>query len=218
MRNLVVAALALQLAVGASSAAAQASNRIAPPPGGNGEVHGVVISSAAQTPITRAAVAVHNAADSALVAGEFAGPDGVFRVRGLRPGSYYLRISSIGFTPKRQAFVVTPAALSVDAGTIGLAQIATVLQGVEVTAERPTMVVEPDRNSYRAKEVAPGAANASEVLDAVPSVQVDGDGKVSLRATRTWRSRSMADRRRFAERSSPPTSRAYPRTSSSASR
>src|SRR5690349_19217867 len=43
------------------------------------------------------------------------------------------------------------------------------------------MVVEPDRNSYRAKEVAPGAANASEVLDAVPSVQVDGDGKVSLR-------------------------------------
>ena len=42
------------------------------------------------------------------------------------------------------------------------------------------MTVEPDRNSYRAKDVAPAAANASEVLDAVPSVQVDGDGKVSL--------------------------------------
>ncbi|HET9004889.1 MAG TPA: TonB-dependent receptor, partial [Gemmatimonadaceae bacterium] len=111
----------------------------------------------------------------------FAGTDGVFRIRGLRPGSYYLRINSIGFTPKRQAFAITPAAPSVDAGTIGLGQIATVLQGVEVTAERPAMVVEPDRNTYRAKDVAPAAANASEVLDAVPSVQVDGDGKVSLR-------------------------------------
>jgi ferric enterobactin receptor len=181
MRYLVVAALTLQLAAGATRLAAQTPNRTAPPTGGNGEVHGVVISSAAQTPLTRAAVAVHSAADSTLVAGEFAGPDGVFRIRGLRPGAYYLRINSIGFTPKRQAFTITAAAPSADAGTIGLAQIATVLQGVEVTAERPAMVVEPDRNTYRAKDVAPAAANASEVLDAVPSVQVDGDGKVSLR-------------------------------------
>lgn len=181
MRYLAVAALPLQMAAAVSALAAQATSRTAPPPAGNGEVRGVVTSSAAQTPLTRAAVAVHSATDSALVAGEFAGPDGVFRIRGLRPGSYYLRINAIGFTPKRQAFAITPAAPMVDAGTIGLAQIATVLQGVEVTAERPAMVVEPDRNTYRAKDVAPGAANASEVLDAVPSVQVDGDGKVSLR-------------------------------------
>jgi outer membrane receptor protein involved in Fe transport len=50
-----------------------------------------------------------------------------------------------------------------------------------VQGERATVSVEPDRTSYRAKDVAPAAANASEVLDAVPSVQVDGDGKVSLR-------------------------------------
>ena len=113
MRYLVVAALTLQLAAGATRIAAQTPNRTAPPPGGNGEVHGVVISSAAQTPLTRAAVAVHSAADSTLVAGDFAGTDGVFRIRGLRPGSYYLRINSIGFTPKRQAFAITPAAPSV---------------------------------------------------------------------------------------------------------
>ena len=43
------------------------------------------------------------------------------------------------------------------------------------------MTVEPDRNSYRAKDIAPAAANVSELLDNVPSVQVDADGKVSLR-------------------------------------
>src|SRR5207237_10651661 len=47
--------------------------------------------------------------------------------------------------------------------------------------EPATVTVQPDRSSYRAKDVAPAAANASEVLDAVPSVQVDGDGKVSFR-------------------------------------
>ena len=49
MRDLVVAALTLQLAAGAASLAAQTPNRTAPPPSGNGEVHGTVISSAAQT-------------------------------------------------------------------------------------------------------------------------------------------------------------------------
>jgi len=36
-------------------------------------------------------------------------------------------------------------------------------------------------NTYRAKDIAPAASNASEVLQATPSVEVDGDGKVSLR-------------------------------------
>ncbi len=47
--------------------------------------------------------------------------------------------------------------------------------------ERPLVVIEPDRNTYRAKDIAPAAANASDVLQATPSVEVDADGKVSLR-------------------------------------
>ena len=43
------------------------------------------------------------------------------------------------------------------------------------------MTIEPDRNAYRAKDVAPAAANAGDVLNEVPSVQVDGEGKVSFR-------------------------------------
>ena len=182
MNQLRLFALGALLAVGGSTLQAQTPNRAAPPPpAGNGEVHGVVQSDAAKTPVVRAAVAVHSATDSSLVAGEYADNAGSFRVRGLRPGAYYLRVTSMGFKPQRQAFTITPVAPSVDAGIIGLAQIATVLQSVEVTAERAAVVVEPDRNSYTAKQVAPGAGNASEILDAVPSVQVDGEGKVSLR-------------------------------------
>src|SRR5439155_1776898 len=55
------------------------------------------------------------------------------------------------------------------------------LQSVQVAGERPTVVIEPDRNTYRAKDIAPAAASASDVLQATPSVEVDADGKVSLR-------------------------------------
>ena len=55
------------------------------------------------------------------------------------------------------------------------------LQSVQVTGERPSVVIEPDRNTYRAKDIAPAASNASDVLQATPSVEVDADGKVSLR-------------------------------------
>ena len=182
MRRTILAALGLLFATSAASLDAQTPARaMVPPPSGNGEVHGVVIASEAKTPINRAAVAVHSGRDSSLVAGDFAGADGVFHVRGLRPGNYYVRVTSMGFKPLRQAFAVTPEAQSADVGTIALTQIAVALQSVEVTADRAAMTVEPDRNAYRAKEVAPAAANASEVLDAIPSVQVDGDGKVSYR-------------------------------------
>lgn len=181
MRRTVVTALGLLLAA-AGTLHAQAPGRpTPPPPAGNGEVRGTVIAAESRAPVSRAAVAVHSAADSALVGGDFAGADGVFHVRGLRPGAYYLRVTSIGFKPQRQAFAVTPSALTVDAGTIALARVAIELEGVQVTADRAAMTIEPDRNAYRAKDVAPAAANASEVLDAVPSVQVDGDGKVSFR-------------------------------------
>lgn len=182
-----VAALGLLLLPlgGARVALAQAPTR--PPasptalPAAAGELRGRVVAADGNVPVDRAAVAVRSRADSVLVAGAIAGEDGAFRIRGLRPGAYVLRVTAIGFTPRRQEFAISPAAPTHDAGAIALARVAVTLTGVQVTAERAAMTIEPDRNAYRAKDVAPAAANASDVLDAVPSVQVDGDGKVSLR-------------------------------------
>src|SRR5687768_15796616 len=185
MRRLLLAALGLSLAAGANVAPAQNPSRpnSGPPPlpAGNGELRGVVAAAEGSAPLAHAGVAVRSAADSVLVAGAITGADGVFRIRGLRPGAYFLRVTLLGFRPHRQEFTINPASPSHDVGTIALPQIAVALEGVQVTGESPTMAIEPDRNTYRAKDVAPAASNASDVLDAVPSVQVDGEGKVSLR-------------------------------------
>jgi outer membrane receptor protein involved in Fe transport len=144
-------------------------------------VRGTVLDGASSAPINRASITVRSKPGAALIAGALAGTDGAFRVQGLRPGTYTLRITYLGFGPKLQEFAITDAAPSVNVGSVKLAHMAAALKEVAVTEERATVTVEPDRNAYRAKDVAPAAGNAAEVLDAVPAVQVDQDGKVSLR-------------------------------------
>jgi len=150
-------------------------------PSAPGEILGTGGATEANTPVSRASIAIRAKADSSLVAGAIAGTDGAFRIQGLRPGAYYVRVTSIGYAPKTQVVTIAPTSPRVELGSIALSRIAVTLQGVEVTADRPVISIEPDRNSYRAKDVAPAAANASDVLEAVPAVQVDADGKVSFR-------------------------------------
>ncbi|MBI4546297.1 MAG: TonB-dependent receptor, partial [Gemmatimonadetes bacterium] len=132
-------------------------------------------------PIPAATVAVWSQADSALVAGAIVQRDGSFRIEGLRPGTYYLKVTMLGYAPLATAPVaLTLAAPRASLGQIRLARAVIELEGVEVTAER-AVIIAPDRNSYRVKDVAPGATSASDVLENVPAVHVDADGKVSLR-------------------------------------
>ncbi|HET6360787.1 MAG TPA: TonB-dependent receptor [Gemmatimonadota bacterium] len=150
-------------------------------PGPGGEIHGSVLDPDG-APIYGASVAVHNKADSALISGDIAGRDGAFRVQGLPPGTYYLQVTSIGYDAHRSPdLTVGPQSPSADAGAIRMVPSPVAVEGIDVTVERPTVAIEPDRNSYSAKDVAPAAATASEVLVAVPSVNVDPEGKVSLR-------------------------------------
>jgi ferric enterobactin receptor len=152
-----------------------------PPPSGPGEVKGIVVETTSGAPVPRASVAIRAKSNGVLAAGAIAGPDGAFRVQGLRPGAYSLRITYLGFGLKIQDVAITPAAPLVDVGTVKLARVATQLEGVAVVDKQDAVTIEPDRNTYRVKQVAPTATNASEVLEATPSVTVDGDGKVSLR-------------------------------------
>jgi ferric enterobactin receptor len=183
MKRIVFVVLALVLgAAGSVQAQNPTQARPAgPPPSGNGEILGSVVDTADKSPVARASITVRTRADSVLVTGGYTGADGTFRIQGLRPGSYYLRAVSIGFKPRNFTLDITDAAPRANVGAIPLTRIAVTLQSVQVEGATPTVVIEPDRNTYRAKDIAPAAANASDVLAATPSVEVDADGKVSLR-------------------------------------
>jgi ferric enterobactin receptor len=181
VRATTVLALGL-LALGGQSAEAQnPAGPPAQPPAAAGEVRGRIVEAKTEAPVGRASVSLRVKGAAAIVTGAIAAENGSFRLQGLRPGVYTLRTTYIGFAPTTRDVTVTAAAPVVNLGNIALDRVAVELTAVTVADERTAVTIEPDRNTYRAKDVAPAAGNASEVLDAVPSVQVDGDGKVSLR-------------------------------------
>jgi len=148
-----------------------------------GRITGSVVRAGSGQPVAGASIAVRSVGDSSLVGGGFANADGVFRIDGLRPGRYSVRVRVLGFAPVvRNGALVTPAAAVADVGRIELTPVAAELSAVEVTAEQAEVVVAPDRTSYTVKDMpAATGGSAVDVLRNVPSVEVDGDNRVSLR-------------------------------------
>ncbi|MBB4639184.1 TonB-dependent receptor [Longimicrobium terrae] len=183
--------LAALLAVITASTAASAQTRPpgAPPAGGapgaaaqqGGAISGTVVDAEGQ-PVASAQVAVRSAADSSLVAGVVARPNGAFRVEGLRPGRYFLRVSSLGnATTTTAAVEITPQSPVANVGTVRMSRGALLLEGVTVEATAQSTGLAPDRNTYRAADLPTAGGSAVDVLRNIPAVEVDQDGNVSLR-------------------------------------
>ena len=180
MKTIVIAALACVLAGSATSLAAQGRGAGQPAAAAIGEIRGSVVDAEGKTPIASASVAIWGKGNT-LVAGALTRPDGTFRIEGLLPGAYTVKVSMIGYDSHATAeLAITPAAARIATGAIALGRSPIALKSVEVNAER-AVVIAPDRNAYRARDIAPAATNASDILQATPSVHVDPDGKVSLR-------------------------------------
>jgi len=183
----------LALAAVAAPALADAQNgppqgaRTGPPPGAGqqqgGTIRGVVRDAATNQPLTAASIGVWSAADSALVTGGNTRQDGTFRIEGLRPGAYYLRVTQLGYAPQRVARVsVSGPTATADVGEVKLTASAVALEGIQATAERSAVQTSVDRTVYSARDLpAATGGNATDVLRNVPAIEVDGDGKVSLR-------------------------------------
>ncbi len=117
-----------------------------------------------------------------LATGTITDNKGRFSIPGLRPGRYSVRISYVGYRSVAMNAALTPAALRADLGTIKLAEGGGDLAEVQVEGEREQIQVGIDRTIYNTKDQpASSGGNATDVLRNVPSVDVDSEGKVSLR-------------------------------------
>jgi len=66
----------------------------------DGVITGHVIDSATNTPISAATVDVKIAGAATSAARAATGTDGSFRIEGLQPGRYSVRIRALGYTPR----------------------------------------------------------------------------------------------------------------------
>ncbi len=105
MRSSVTGLLVFFAAAAAPTVSAQAPARpagIPAVPAGPGEVTGTVVETESGAPIATASITLRARRDSAIVAGALVSGQGTFRIQGLRPGAYMVRIASLGFRPITQ--------------------------------------------------------------------------------------------------------------------
>jgi hypothetical protein len=151
-------------------------------PAGPGRIDGSIVD-AAGTSIAGVGITVRSAADSAMVTGVLTEANGRFRIDGLPVGRYLLRVSMIGYRPRNSEVIdLTPADPARDLGRIELETAPVQLDALEADVERSAVVVEADRTVYNtaAMPVAAGGT-ATDVLRAVPELEVDVNNNVKLR-------------------------------------
>ena len=130
-------------------------------------------------------VVLYRLPDSTMVNGTITGKDGGFRFAGLKNGRYFLKVHFIGFQIKTIGnIVVSDSKKEIRLPVIYLMPVSSTLQDVEVKASRSRISYQVDKKVVNVtKDLMASAGSAIDVLENVPSVDVDLEGNVSLRGS-----------------------------------
>lgn len=148
---------------------------------GKGVVTGRVVNAGTGEPMDFVTVQVaEGSSGRVLNLSGMTDSDGRFSLSIPDDGNYVVQILNVGSV--NQDRPVTVAGADVNLGTIRLADDSKVLQEVVVEGVRSQMRFELDKKVFQVDaNIASAGQSASELLESIPSVEVDQDGEVSLR-------------------------------------
>lgn len=149
------------------------------------KVSGTVIDDEDEEPIVSASIAIWRTADSTLVTGAVTGTDGTFLIEGLPPANYYVEISFVGYVTETFGNLDLESGRRLaELGTIRLRPDTALLDEVVVEEERNFVEFGIDKTVYNTRDqLLSDGGSAAEVLENIPSVEVDIDGNISLRGS-----------------------------------
>lgn len=151
----------------------------------DGTVTGIVTDQSTRAPLENASVVLRSRADSTRVVGTTTLKDGGFVFIHVPLGTYVVECSLVGHTSFRSPeFSLSPASLRMDLRTISLKPSALLLDEVVINSERSLFNHSIDRRVYNVDhDLMAKSSSVSDLLQNIPSVQVDIDGNVSLRGS-----------------------------------
>ena len=150
----------------------------------SGTVLGVIVDSNSVNPLEFSQVLLFNSNDSSVVSQQFTDNSGAFYFSNLKLGNYFLKISFLGFESKIISDInLSEAKKKIDFGSIFLTNLSSSeLEVVRITAKQDFLKNGIDKKAYNVdQDLSSKGAGATDVLNNIPSVDVDQDGGVSLR-------------------------------------
>ena len=147
-------------------------------------IKGFIIEKTTGNPIEFANVTVKNKMDS-VFAQSMTDKNGFFDFKGFPAGEYKLSYSFIGYDKTDSVKIVINSSLNkVDLGKLYITEITKTLGEVEVVGQRSTFVNSIDRKTFNVgQDIMSKSGSVSDLMQNIPSVQVDMEGNVSLRGS-----------------------------------
>lgn len=137
-------------------------------------------------PISYASIVLKEA--DKIITGGITDENGMFEIKNLDLKNYKVEIQFIGYKTFLTKADFTTGEKSIALGKTELEEEATQLSGVDVIGERSTIEQKIDRKVINVgRDLTTAGATASEIMNNIPSVNVDQDGKLSLRGNENVR-------------------------------
>ena len=150
----------------------------------NYQVSGWVYDVDTKEKLPYAAVLLTDKTSNEIIVGTATDADGKFQLEA-KAGEYNLKIQFLSYKDYEQSISVNQ---SINLKGIGVSHSEEMLSELELTAEKNQMQLKIDKREFNVgKDLTNRGGNASQILDNIPSVEVDIDGGVSLRGSENVR-------------------------------
>ena len=145
----------------------------------NLQVSGSVKDAKTGEPMPLVNVGLMRMADTVFVRGDATGLDGKFTIVDVKPGSYLLQASFVGYETYLERLEITN---NLDNLVINLRSAGIRLDEVTVTEQKPLYAMDGEKNNYNTKEdPSIQTGTLSDALQNAPGVEVDAEGNITLR-------------------------------------
>lgn len=146
----------------------------------NGRLEGRVVDPEG-SPLPFATVLLYHNADSSLAKAGYTDDDGRYILFPLDAGAYHLRVTFTEMAPYASEVFTLAADQTLKKDQIGLQEVETEIEGVQITAEKPVITVMAGKTVFNV-EGSPNAvgSNAFELLRKAPGVMIDNNDNVRL--------------------------------------
>ena len=154
-----------------------------------GTISGKVFDETSRQALEFSTVALLSWRDSSIVSGGMTNAKGAFKLEAIPAGRYRIRVNFIGYFPYTiDSVFINPQNPELYYQSIMLKPAVASIQGVEITESKGLFQNSIDRKVFNVeKSISTSGGTALDVLEKVPSVDVDMDGKVSLRGSENVR-------------------------------
>ena len=152
----------------------------------NIKISGMLTDSITHMPIPFATVALLNQQTKALIKGAQTDTSGHFVLENLPAGAFTLRVSYVGYNNfLKEDILIDPATGDLNLGTLLMSESKnSILKEVAITAKKEALQYIDGKKVFSVNQsLVSKGGNAADLLQNVPTLQIDGTGNISLRGS-----------------------------------